>query len=124
MGDRDQALQERRDRQLAPTLIREERLALDGFNVLLTIEAALSGGVVLLRRDGCLRDIASVHGTYRQVDGTVPAIERIALSHGYSLGNMTLSTDQSQLLGERRAIGNRRTEIPGTVRWPPIINAP
>jgi hypothetical protein len=74
----DQALHARRQHQLASTLVRGERLALDGFNVLLTIEAALSGGVLLLARDGCLRDIASVHGTYRQVEETVPAIERIA----------------------------------------------
>jgi hypothetical protein len=49
-------------------------LLIDGFNVLTTIEVALSGGVILAARDGCYRDIASVHGTYRRVEETRPAI--------------------------------------------------
>jgi hypothetical protein len=43
----------------------------------LTVEAALGGGVVLATRDGCYRDLASVHGTYRKVAETLPAIELI-----------------------------------------------
>jgi hypothetical protein len=59
---------------------------IDGFNVLTTLEAALSGGVVLHARDGCYRDMASVHGTYRHVEETMPAIqllgELLAEKHG------------------------------------------
>ena len=55
-------------------LQRNGELWIDGFNVLLTLEVALGGGVVLGCRDGCLRDLASVHGTYRRVHETVPAI--------------------------------------------------
>src|SRR5690606_16499227 len=40
-------------------------LWVDGFNVLITVEAALSGGILLRCRDGCLRNMASLHGTYR-----------------------------------------------------------
>ena len=47
---------------------------IDGFNVLTTVEAALGGAVVLIGRDGSLRDIAGVHGTYRRVEETTPAI--------------------------------------------------
>jgi len=50
-------------------------LWIDGFNVLTTIEVALAGGVVLFTRDGCARDIAGVHGSYRRVDETLPALE-------------------------------------------------
>ena len=51
------------------------RVALiDGYNLLITIEAALGGGVVLIGRDGCYRDMASMHGTYRSVDETIPAL--------------------------------------------------
>jgi hypothetical protein len=50
-------------------------LNLDGFNVLVTLEAALGGGVLIRCRDDCLRDLASVHGTYRKVDETVAALE-------------------------------------------------
>lgn len=50
-------------------------LMIDGFNVLITLEAALSGGVLVRGRDGCLRDIASVHGSYRSVEETDRALD-------------------------------------------------
>lgn len=50
-------------------------LLIDGFNALTTIEAALGGAVVLLCRDSTYRDIAGVHGTYRKVTETLPALE-------------------------------------------------
>jgi hypothetical protein len=49
-------------------------LLIDGFNVLTTIESALGGGVVLVGRDGSYRDLAGVHGTYRKVEETRPAL--------------------------------------------------
>lgn len=52
-------------------------LLLDGYNVLTTVEAALAGGVVLRCRDRTFRDMASVHGSFRRVEETRPAIERI-----------------------------------------------
>ena len=48
---------------------------LDGYNTLLTVEAALAGGVVLECRDRTFRDMASVHGSYRRVQETLPALE-------------------------------------------------
>jgi hypothetical protein len=53
-------------------------LWIDGFNVLTTIEAHLGGGVVIHCRDGTFRDIAGVHGTYRRVVETTPALEWLA----------------------------------------------
>ena len=50
-------------------------LRLDGYNVLTTIEAALAGGVILAGRDGAYRDMASMHGSYRKVAETRPALE-------------------------------------------------
>jgi hypothetical protein len=50
-------------------------IELDGFNVLTTVEAALADGVLLLGRDGCLRDMASMHGSFRRVEETRPALE-------------------------------------------------
>jgi hypothetical protein len=49
-------------------------LLIDGFNVLTTIEAALGGAVVLVCRDETCRDIAGLHGTYRRVEETRPAL--------------------------------------------------
>ena len=54
------------------------RIAVDGYNLLITLETALSEGMVLVGRDGCCRDLASMHGTYRKVEETAPAIELIA----------------------------------------------
>ena len=73
----DQALESRRSRELDLRDLAGRRLLLDGYNVLTTVEAALAGGVILVGRDGCYRDMASVHGTYRKVDETLPALEHI-----------------------------------------------
>jgi len=66
-------------RRLSKQIIRESLagkvLLLDGYNVLTTVEAALAGGAILIGRDGCYRDIAGIHGTYRKVEETIPAIE-------------------------------------------------
>jgi len=55
-----------------------ESIAVDGYNVLITVEAAMSGGVIFAGRDGCFRDLASIHGTYRKVTETIPAVRMIA----------------------------------------------
>jgi hypothetical protein len=70
----EDALARRLCRRLEPEELAGQALALDGFNVLTTVEAALGGAVVLVGRDGCLRDIAGVHGTYRKVEETAPAV--------------------------------------------------
>jgi hypothetical protein len=49
-------------------------LVVDGFNLVITLEAALSGGVLVRGRDGCVRDLSSVHGSYRAVEETERAV--------------------------------------------------
>lgn len=73
----DDRLIDRLRRRLGPAELRGRPVRIDGFNVLTTVEAALGGAVLLLGRDGSLRDLAGVHGTYRKVEQTLPAIERI-----------------------------------------------
>lgn len=70
----DAARTARRNRELRPNQVAGQPLFIDGFNVLLTLESALSGGILLRGRDGCIRDMAGVHGTYRQVSETMPAL--------------------------------------------------
>ena len=67
----------RRQRQVPIENMAGGSLAVDGYNVLITIEAAMSGGVIFKGRDGCYRDLASIHGTYRKVTETIPAVELI-----------------------------------------------
>lgn len=59
---------------VAPGDVSGAAVAVDGFNLVITIEAALSGGVLVLCRDGCLRDLSSVHGSYRAVSETERAV--------------------------------------------------
>jgi hypothetical protein len=54
-----------------------ETIGVDGFNCIITFEAMLSAGPILLGRDGVRRDIASVHGSYRRVQETDAAIDSI-----------------------------------------------
>jgi hypothetical protein len=41
------------------------------------LESALAGGLVLLGRDGCCRDIAGIHRRYRKVTETMPALRLV-----------------------------------------------
>jgi hypothetical protein len=52
-------------------------VAIDGYNILITIEAAMSGACIFKGRDGCFKDLASIHGTYRKVTETIPAVQLI-----------------------------------------------
>lgn len=55
--------------------LRGEPVILDGFNCLICVEAMLSGAPVFRGRDSALRDLSSVHGTYRTVQETERAID-------------------------------------------------
>ena len=73
----DAARRRRKEHQVELAALAGATLAIDGYNLLTTIEAALSGGVILACRDGCYRDMASMHGSYRKVQETVPALELV-----------------------------------------------
>jgi hypothetical protein len=71
----DADLARRRAHRVGRQELRGAALWLDGYNVLTTVEAAMAGGVVLGARDGTFRDMASMHGSYRKVAETRPALE-------------------------------------------------
>jgi hypothetical protein len=71
------ARRRRAEHQVSAEAVRGQPLVLDGFNVLTTIEAALGGAVILRGRDGVDRDLAGVHGTYRKVEETRPALRLV-----------------------------------------------
>ncbi|MEM8909724.1 MAG: DUF434 domain-containing protein [Bacteroidota bacterium] len=50
---------------------------IDGFNLLILLESALSGAYLFKARDGTYRDISSVHGSYKRVQQTEAAIQLI-----------------------------------------------
>lgn len=59
--------------------LKDEKIAVDGFNILITVEALLAGGYIFIGRDGCYRDISSVHSTYRRVEETLRALKMICV---------------------------------------------
>jgi hypothetical protein len=65
----------RQQHRVDPERLSGRPLWLDGYNVLTTVESALAGGVVLAARDDTYRDMASMHGSYRKVVETLPALE-------------------------------------------------
>jgi hypothetical protein len=73
----DDAVVSRKSRETPLDAAGPGRVLIDGYNVLTTVEAALAGGVVIVGRDGCWRDMASMHGTWRRVEETPAALERI-----------------------------------------------
>ena len=73
----DEAAQRSAATMRSPTDLKGQDLWIDGYNVLTSIEAAIAGGVILVARDRCYRDLASMHGSWRKVTETEPAIERI-----------------------------------------------
>ncbi len=73
----DRQLQSRLQHRVPVEMLAGQSMAVDGYNLLITIEAAMSGGLIFKGRDGCFRDLASIHGTYRRVEETVPALHLI-----------------------------------------------
>ncbi len=73
----DEQLERRAPGRVPPEALRGRALAIDGFNLLITVESALGGGVVLVARDGCFRDLANLRGTWRRVLETQVAIELV-----------------------------------------------
>lgn len=70
----DEALLRRSASRLPAEALRGATLLIDGFNLITTVETALGGGVVLGGRDGSYRDLAGIHGSYRKVEETRPAL--------------------------------------------------
>ena len=109
---------ERRARRLARELkadaVRGAALIVDGFNLVITLEAALSGGVLVVCRDGCVRDLSSVHGSYRAVEETERAVvlageTLAALGHASALWLFDRPVSNSGRISERvRAIAGER----------------
>lgn len=70
----DAAKEGRSSREYSLDEISGQDMLIDGLNVITTIEVALAGGALFLGRDGCLRDMASFHGSYRLVAETERAV--------------------------------------------------
>lgn len=56
---------------------KEGPVIVDGFNLIISLEVALSGSVLILGRDGVIRDLAGLRGTYNIIYKTGEALNLI-----------------------------------------------
>ena len=64
----------RQSTELTSKDLKNRVVEIDGFNLLILLESALSGAYIFKARDGLYRDISSVHGSYKRVIKTEEAI--------------------------------------------------
>jgi hypothetical protein len=64
-------------RAIERTDVRGRTLLIDGFNLIITVEVALSGGLLLDCADGTLRDLAGLRGSYHVIAETDAALDLI-----------------------------------------------
>ncbi len=57
--------------------LQNQSVVIDGFNLLILLEGALSGAYIFKGMDGVYRDIAGVHGSYKRVQKTEQAIDMV-----------------------------------------------
>ena len=92
---------------------------IDGFNIIISLEVALSGSLMLLGDDGVIRDLAGLHGTYRIIDKTPTAIsllkEELLLHPGITGLNFYLDRPVSNSGRLKTLIEEIFRDIPGTV---------
>lgn len=69
-----QQVQARNEKALHSSDLAEQVVEIDGFNLLILLESALSGAYIFHAQDNTYRDIGSVHGSYKQVVKTEEAI--------------------------------------------------
>jgi hypothetical protein len=67
-------VQRRKASEVGVSAIQGAEVEIDGFNLLILLESALSGGYIFKGRDSTYRDLSSVHGSYKRVAQTSNAI--------------------------------------------------
>ena len=67
----------RRKKIISMKEVQDKDLAIDGHNVLITVEAGLSGRPLILADDGFVRDISGLSGSFKKTEVTEKAIQLI-----------------------------------------------
>ncbi len=68
------ALAQRRSKILGPEDIAGRPVYIDGLNLIITLEVALSDGMLFVAQDGAIRDLAELRGSYKPIPQTETAI--------------------------------------------------
>ena len=69
-----QSLKIREMKRLSKENMSGQTVNIDGFNLIIGLEVALSDGMLFIGQDGCIRDLAELRGTYRLISQTETAI--------------------------------------------------
>ncbi|MEW6374867.1 MAG: DUF434 domain-containing protein [Thermodesulfobacteriota bacterium] len=69
--------QSRRKKKISIQEVRNKDLAIDGHNVIITIEASLTGWPLILGDDGFIRDISGLSGNFKKTKMSEKAIQLI-----------------------------------------------
>ncbi|MEM3066875.1 MAG: DUF434 domain-containing protein [Nitrososphaerota archaeon] len=66
-----------RERAIDPSELKDDKVAVDGFNVLNTLQSFRDGRLLVLCDDGVVRDVSEVHGEFRSTSTTEELIRLI-----------------------------------------------
>jgi len=102
--------------------LRSRHVMVDGFNLLVSLEAAFGGGVLLHCRDGCVRDMSSVHGSYHAVAET----DRAILAVGRRLAELGVASAHWLLdspVSNSGRLAQRIRELATEHGWPWTVEA-
>ena len=85
----------------------DQIISIDGLNLIITLEVALSGSILIKCMDGTIRDLAGLRGTYRLIDKTDNAITLI----GRKLKSMNVAESVFYLDAPVSNTGRLKTRI-------------
>lgn len=118
----DAAREGRQRSCLDPEQMHRRTVMVDGFNLLVSLEAALSGGVLLHCRDGCTRDMSSVHGSYHAVVETDVAITTAGMRLA-ALGITSAHWLLDSPVSNSGRLAHRIREVAEAHAWPWTVDA-
>ena len=94
----------RRARLVSPAAVAGETLALDWYNILITVESYLHGETLFVADDGVVRDASATHGSYRTGAATPRAMQEIlAMIERLGPGTVEVYIDQPISFSARMA---------------------
>jgi len=108
----------RKKKKISIKEVRNNVLAIDGYNVIITIEAGLSGRPLILGDDGFIRDISGLSGSFKKSEKTEDALRLIfdvlkKLKTRNTLFLFDAPISMSGNLAQEIRDGLRRENIPG-----------
>lgn len=118
----DQDQQRRIAHSVSVSELLNENVIVDGFNLMVTIEAALSGGPLFTGVDKCIRDLSSVHGSYRSVEETAQSIYMVGKALQY-LGASSVTWLLDRPVSNSGRLATKITEIALERGWPWRVEA-